>query len=153
MMEKVENLKWKESLYKSIIYRIITVILGFTTAYIITGDILIAIGVALLTEIVQFVNYFIFEIFWTNLITKKRIIEEYKRTVDLTLNTDAILELAYRISNTDTFIGEVYLSSLDFLKSILKNENLKEIHNEVERYLEHFKFTHKNREFGTYQEE
>ncbi|MFX1444415.1 MAG: DUF2061 domain-containing protein [Promethearchaeota archaeon] len=149
-MEKVENLDWKESLFKSIIYRIITVFLGFTTAYIITGDVAIAIGVAILTEAVQFANYFIFEIFWTNFITKKRIIENYKQTVDLTLHSDAILELAYRISNTDTFIGEVYLSSLDFLKSILKNENLKEIHSEVEQYLEHFKFTHRNREFGTY---
>jgi uncharacterized membrane protein len=151
-MEKIENLEWKESLFKSIIYRIITVVLGFTTAYIITGDIAVAIGIALLTEVVQFVNYFIFEIFWTNLITKKRIIENYKRTVDLTLNYDAILELAYRMSKTDTFIGETYLSARDFLKSILENESLKEIHEEVEKFLEHFEYTHKNREFGTYQE-
>lgn len=151
-MEKIEKLEWRESLFKSIIYRIITVILGFTTAYIITGDIAVAIGVTILTEVVQFANYFIFEIFWTNLITKKRIIEEYKRTIDLTLNYDAILELAYQISKTDTFIGEVYLSALDFLKSILNNDNLKEIHEEVEKYLEHFKYTHKNREFATYKE-
>lgn len=151
-MKKIDNLEWKESLFKSIIYRVITVILGFTTAYIITGDIAIALGVALLTEFVQFIYYLIFEIFWTNLITKKRIIEQYIRTVDLTLNYDAILELAYQMSKTDTFIGEVYLSALDFLKSILKNENLKDIHEEVRHYLEHFKFTHRNRDFGTYKE-
>jgi uncharacterized membrane protein len=152
-MDKIEKLEWRESLLKSIIYRIITVILGFTTAYIITGNLAIAIGVALLTEVVQFANYFIFEIFWTNLITKKRIIEEYKRTIDLTLNYDAILELAYQMSQTDTFIGEVYLSTLEFLKSILKNESLKEIHDEVRKYLEHFEYTHRNRDFGTYRKD
>ena len=150
MMKKIENSKWKESFFKSVIYRIITVILGFTIVFIITRDITIAIGIALLTEVIQFINYFIFEIFWVDLITKKRIIEEYKRTIDLTLNSDVILELAYRISKTDTFIGEVYLSALSFLKSILKNESLKEIHEEVEKYLEHFKYAHRKRDFGTY---
>ena len=148
--EKIQELGWKESLVKSIVYRIITVFLGFLTAYIITGDLAVALGVAFLTEIVQFINYFIFELIWTHSITRKRIIKDLMKNVELELNYDVILELAYQISQTDTFVGEIYVSSLNFLKSILKNEHLKEIHGEVKKYLEHFKYTHKKREFVSY---
>ena len=98
-MESVKNFEWKESLFKSIVYRIITVILGFLTAYIITGDVWAAFGIASLTEFVQFVNYFFFEIIWTNLRTRKRIEEELmKKLVDLKVRYDSILELAYEMS-------------------------------------------------------
>lgn len=151
-MSLFDKLDLRESILKSIVYRIITVMLGFLTALIITGNIIIALGVALLTEIVQFINYFIFEVIWTNKITKKRLIEELKKTVKLDLNYDAILELAYQMSQTDTFMGEVYVSALNFLNSILKNEKLKDIHDQVSKYLEHFKYTHKNREFASYRD-
>lgn len=151
-MKIFDKVDLRESLIKSIIYRIITISLGFITALIITGNIIVALGVALLTEFVQFINYFVFEVIWTNLITKKRLIEEIRRTIDLNLNYDAILELAYQMSQTDTFMGEVYLSSLNFLNSILNNENLKDIHEQVRNYLEHFKFTHRNRKFASYRD-
>lgn len=151
-MKKFDKVDLKDSLLKSIIYRIITVTLGFLTVYIITGDLLIAIGIALLTELVQFVNYFVFEVIWTNLITKKRLIEEIKKNIKLDLNYDAILELAYQLSQTDTFIGEVYLSAFNFLNSIIENENLKDIHEKVLKYFEHFQYTHRNREFASYRD-
>ena len=151
-MKIFDKVDLRESLIKSIIYRIITISLGFLTALIITGNIIMALGVALLTEFVQFINYFVFEVIWTNLITKKRLIEEIRRTIDLNLNYDAILELAYQMSQTDTFMGEVYLSALNFLNSILNNENLKNIHEPVSKYLEHFKYIHRNREFASYRD-
>ena len=151
-MRLFDKLDLRESIIKSIVYRIITVMLGFLTALIITGNIIIALGVALLTEIVQFINYFVFEVIWTNKITKKRLFEELKKTIKLDLNYDAILELAYQMSQTDTFMGEVYLSALNFLNSILHNENLKDIHEQVSKYLEHFKFTHREREFASYRD-
>ena len=117
-MKDIERLEWKESLVKSLIYRVLTVFLGFLTAYIVTGSLITALGVALLTEFVQFIFYFVYEIIWTNLITRKRIIEEIKQTVELQLNYNVILELAYQISQTDTFVGEVYLSARNFLKTI-----------------------------------
>ena len=153
MIKKVvEKLEWKESLVKSLIYRVLTVILGFLTAFFVTGSIIIALGVALLTELVQFVFYFVYEIIWTNLITRKRIIEELKQTIDIQLNTNVILELAYQMSQIDTFIGEIYLSTRNFLKSILKNEALKEIHEEISKYYKHFLYTHENREFASYKD-
>ena len=153
MIKKVvEKLEWKESLVKSLIYRVLTVILGFLTAFFVTGSIITALGVALLTELVQFVFYFVYEIIWTNLITRKRIIEEIKQTIDIQLNTNVILELAYQMSQIDTFIGEIYLSTRNFLKSILKNESLKEIHEEVSKYYNHFLYIHKNREFASYKD-
>ena len=89
-MKNIEKLEWKESLIKSLIYRSITVLLGFFTAYIVTGSLIMALGVALLTEFVQFIFYFFYEIIWTNLITRKRIIEEIKQTVELQQNYDVI---------------------------------------------------------------
>jgi len=151
-MKDIEKLEWKESLVKSLIYRFFTVLLGFFTAYIITGSLIMALGVAVLTEFVQFIFYFLYEIIWTNLITRKRIIEEIKQTIELQLNHDVILELAYQMSQTDTFVGDVYLSARNLLKSILKNEYLKDIHNEVSKYYQHFKYTHKNRQFTFYKD-
>ncbi|KKK40371.1 MAG: hypothetical protein Lokiarch_52020 [Candidatus Lokiarchaeum sp. GC14_75] len=37
----MEDFDFKESLFKSIVYRIITVLLGFTTALVITGEIVL----------------------------------------------------------------------------------------------------------------
>ena len=150
-MKRVKNLEWKESLFKSIVYRIITVIIGFITALIVTGRIDVAISVASLTEFVQFINYFVFEMLWTNLRTRKRLEEEIrKRIVDLEINYDSVLELAYKMSRIDTFIQEVYESALNFFTSILENEELKDLHEQISKYLEYFKHTHSNRGFTTY---
>ncbi|TFG02769.1 MAG: DUF2061 domain-containing protein [Promethearchaeota archaeon] len=151
-MKHVKNLEWKESLVKSLIYRFLTIFLGFLTAFFVTGSFIIALGVAILTELVQFVFYFVYEIIWTNLITRKRIIEEIRQTIDLQLNYNIILELAYQMSQINTFVGDVYLSARNFLKSILENEQLKSIRDEVSKYYHHFEYTHRNREFTTYGE-
>jgi len=148
-MKEPKRLDWKETLFKSIIYRIITVVLGFTTSLIITGDIAIAIGVASLTEIVQFLNYFLFEMIWNKVRTEKIIEEELKkRTIDLKINYSTIPELAYEVSKTNTFIKEVYESAVNFFKSLLENEELMDYHDEINKYYEMLQITHKDRDFS-----
>ncbi|MBD3341097.1 MAG: DUF2061 domain-containing protein [Candidatus Lokiarchaeota archaeon] len=142
----------KESLIKSIVYRIITIFLGFFSAFLITGNIATAFGVALLTEFIQFINYFAYEVIWTKLRTKKKIEEEIiKRMIDLEINYDSILQLAYEMSQVDTFIREVYDSANNFFKSVLKNEQLKDLKPEISKYYTHFKHSHKDRQFTTYE--
>ncbi|MFX1288562.1 MAG: DUF2061 domain-containing protein, partial [Promethearchaeota archaeon] len=65
------KVEWKNSLIKSIIYRGITLVLGTITAYILTGSIAVATGTALFTEIVQGINYFIYELVWSNVSRRK----------------------------------------------------------------------------------
>lgn len=150
-MESIKNFEWKESFFKSIVYRIITVILGFITAYIVTGDMLAAFGIASLTEIVQFINYFFFEVAWTNLRTKKRIEEELRqKLVDLEIRYDSILELAFEMSQIDTFIKEVYDSTDNFFKSILENEELSDLYEDIAKYYASFKNKHQNRNLETF---
>jgi len=150
-MRKTE-IEWKESLLKSVIYRIITVLLGFLTAFIITGELTLAIGVAFLTEAVQFINYFIFEVVWINLITKKRLEHIIrKKIIDIEIDYDSILELAYNLSRTDTYIKEVYDSALNFFTSILTNRQLTELHPKISDYYKFFERTHSNRQFTSYE--
>ena len=133
--ENIKDIDWKETLFKSVIYRIITVILGFTTTYIITGNAAISLGIASLTEIVQFINYFVFDLAWTNLRTKKRFEKKFlKRSIELKIHYDSVLDLAYEISKIDTFIKEVYESGLNFFKSVLKNDQLSDYHDEILKY-------------------
>ncbi len=150
-MRKSE-IEWKESLLKSVIYRIITVILGFLTAFIITGELTLAIGVALLTEAIQFVNYFVFEVLWINLITKKRLENIFrKKIIDIEIDYDSILEIAYNLSQTNTYIKEVYDSALNFFTSILTNKQLKELHPKISEYYEIFERKHSERELASYE--
>jgi len=145
---KAKNIEWKESLVKSVVYRTLTIILGFITAFIATGSLALAFGVALLTEFVQSINYFVFEVVWTNLITKRRLEEKIKsRMVDLHINYDSILELAYEMSLIDTFVEEVYTSAYNFFKSVLENEELADLSEEIRQHFEHFKRVHENRDF------
>ena len=146
-MPNLEKIEWKESLVKSIVYRSITIVLGFLTAYIFTGDLTLAFGVALLTEFVQSINYFVFEIAWSNLITRKRLEKEILKTINIELNYDSILELAYEMSRIDTFVHEIYQSNKNFFKSILKNEALKELHEDISHYFDFFKKCHEGRDF------
>jgi uncharacterized membrane protein len=64
LIKKKETLK--ESFFKSVIYRIITVFLGMLVILIVTGNLLAAFSIGFATETVQFINYFFYEAIWTN---------------------------------------------------------------------------------------
>ena len=143
------KIEWKESLIKSLIYRAITLVLGTLTAYLITGSIEIATGTAILTETVQAGNYFIYELIWSNLSRKKleeKIIEDIrKRQIDLKIDYNSIMEIAYHMSQVDTFIPKLYLSVKNFFNKLLENEQLEEIHDEIKKYKSYFETTHAKR--------
>lgn len=126
MKQKEKSIKWrenlKESLLKSIIYRIITITLGILVVYIITGSLIAALSLGLITESVQFINYFVYESVWTNFHDKrlKRRIEEM-REVDVKFDFDLIKDLSYDFSQTNTFVKEHYNSILKLLDNLLKN--------------------------------
>ena len=149
--KKVQKIEWKESVVKSVIYRTITLLLGTLTAYIITGSIFIATGTALLTEAVQSVNYFIYELTWSNLSRRrleKRIIEKIKRKeINLKLHFSSIKDLAYQLSQIDTFVPKLYISTLTIFNNMLKNPELEEIHADNKTFKEHFKTVHADRKF------
>jgi uncharacterized membrane protein len=146
---KSRNIDWKESLIKSLIYRALTLVLGTLTAYLITGSIAIATGTALLTEAVQAVNYFIYELIWSNYSRKKlekKILDQIKkREIDLRLDFSSIKELAYQLSQIDTFIPDLYLSIQNIFNKMLENEGLEEIHEEIEQYKTYFDLRHSGR--------
>lgn len=143
------KVEWKNSLIKSIIYRGITLVLGTITAYILTGSIAVATGTALFTEIVQGINYFIYELVWSNVSRRKlekRILQSLQvREIDLTINYTSIEELAYVLSQIDTFVPKLYLSTLNILNSMLKNEELEEIREKIQKYKDHFQRVHSSR--------
>ena len=146
---KLEEIKWKESVVKSVIYRAITLVLGTLTVYIMTGNIALATGAALLTEAIQAVNYFIYELIWSNIARKKlekEILERLKRReINLKINFEPIKEISYELSQIDTFVPKLYLSVLHFFESMLKNEELQEIHGELQNYKENFERVHSAR--------
>jgi len=147
-MRDLKEIEWKESLLKSVIYRIITVFLGFITTLIITGDLALAIGVATIVELVQFVNYFVFEMLWTNIRTRRLIEEEIeRRTIQLRINYDSVLEIAYEMCQINTFVEEVYNSTSNFFESFLKNIHLQGCHEQIQQYYDMFKKNHVNRDF------
>jgi len=143
------KIEWKSSLIKSLIYRSITLVLGTTTAYILTGSIAIATGTALLTELVQGIFYFVYELVWSNISRRKlekRIFNSLQiREIDLKINYTSIEELAYVLSQIDTFVPKLYLSTLNILNSILKNEELEEIREKIQKYKDHFQRVHSRR--------
>ncbi len=143
------KIEWKSSLIKSLIYRSITLVLGTTTAYISTGSIAIATGTALLTELVQGIFYFVYELVWSNISRRKlekRIFNSLQiREIDLKINYTSIEELAYVLSQIDTFVPKLYLSTLNILNSILKNEELEEIREKIQKYKDHFQRVHSRR--------
>ena len=147
--KKLQNIEWKESVVKSIIYRSITLVLGFITAYIFTGSIAIATGTALLTESVQSVNYFIYELIWSNISRRrleKKIIEKIqRREIHLKLDYSSVLELAYQLSQIDTFVPKLYISTKKIFNNMLENEELEEIHEDIRKYKEYFKAVHSGR--------
>ncbi|MFX1358926.1 MAG: DUF2061 domain-containing protein [Promethearchaeota archaeon] len=146
---KPRDIEWKTTLIKSLIYRGITLVLGTITAYALTRSIAIATGTALLTEAVQAVNYFIYELIWSNLSRKKleeEIIQKIKnREINLKIGYSSILDLAYQLSQIDTFVPKLYLSTLNIFNKMLENNELEEIHDEIEKYRNHFKKVHSKR--------
>ncbi|MCW4031839.1 MAG: DUF2061 domain-containing protein [Candidatus Bathyarchaeota archaeon] len=144
-----KNIDWRESIIKSLIYRAITLLLGTITAYLITGSIRIATGTAILTEAVQSVNYFIYELIWSNISRRKMermLMQKLKiKQVDLKIDYSSILDLAFELSQVDTFIPKVYLSTLAFFNRLLENDQLEEIHEKIEVHKERFKSVHSNR--------
>lgn len=146
---KSRKIEWKESVIKSLIYRSLTLVLGTLTAYLITGSIAIATGTALLTESVQSVNYFVYELTWSNISRRKlekKIIEQIKkREIELRLDFSSIKELAYQLSQINTFIPELYISLQNIFNKMLENEELAEIHEEIEKYKNYFDVVHSGR--------
>lgn len=146
---KLEGIEWKESVVKTLIYRAITLVLGTFTVYILTGSIALATGAALLTESVQAVNYFIYELIWSNIARKRleqEILERIKRKeINLKINFEPIREISYELSQIDTFVPKLYLSVLHFFDSMLENKELQEIHKELDMYKENFKRVHSSR--------
>ena len=144
-----EKLSWKGSLFKSLIYRSITLLLGTLTAFILTGSVAIATGTALLTEAVQGVNYFIFELIWNNIERRrleKKFMEKYQeKKINLEIEYSSLKEIAADLSNIDTFIPKIYLSTLNFFNHLLKNEDLEEIYDEIQKYKDHFVQVHSGR--------
>lgn len=142
--------EWKESLLKSIIYRIVTLMLGGLVAFFVTGDTGQALILTLITEFVQFINYFVFETIWTNIRAwrlKQKIKEMAMREIALTLDFESLKEISYELSRIDTFVNDLYISILNFYNRILKNENLKDIHEEVKEHKENFITIHSGRNF------
>ncbi|MFW9771549.1 MAG: DUF2061 domain-containing protein [Promethearchaeota archaeon] len=152
-----QKIEWKNSLIKSIIYRGITLVLGTLTAYLLTGSIAIATGTALLTEAVQAVNYFIYELIWSNIARRKlekKILQQIKnKEINLKIDYTSILDLAYHISQIDTFVPKLYLSGLNIFKSMLENQDLEEVHDEIEKYKNHYVKVHTGRKMFFLSEE
>ncbi len=147
--KKLYKIEWKESVIKSIIYRSITLVLGTLTVYLITGSLVIATGTALLTETVQSVNYFLYELTWSNISRRKfekKIIQKIKqKKINLKLDFSSIKELAYQLSQIDTFVPKLYLSTKKIFNNMLENEELEEIHEDIKKYKEYFESVHSGR--------
>ncbi len=144
-------MEWKRSLYKSIIYRIITVALGTLTTYILTQDIGKAGIIAVATETVQFTYYFIFETLWSSR-ENKRIRREIEneliyREIDLKIDYNFIQELSYELSQTNTFINSIYTSIMNFYNKLLNNEQLEKLHEKISKYKSYFERVHSGRNF------
>jgi uncharacterized membrane protein len=143
------KIEWKQSLIKSLIYRGLTLILGTFTVFLITGSIEIATGAAILTEATQAVFYFIYELIWSNVSRRKleeKIIQDIrKRQIDLKIDYSSIMEIAYHMSQVDTFVPRLYLSVKNFFNKLLENEQLEEIRDEIKKYKSYFETTHAKR--------
>jgi len=146
LIKKKETLK--ESLFKSVIYRIITIFLGMLVILLVTGDLIAAFSIGFATETVQFINYFVYETIWTNY-HDKRLRDKIERTreVDVKLDFDLLKEISFEFSQTDTYVKEAYEPILSFFEKLLKNENLAEIQEEVQRDRNYFVLKHKDRSF------
>ena len=146
VIKKKETLK--ESFFKSVIYRIITIFLGMLVILLVTGDLIAAFSIGFATETVQFINYFVYETIWTNYHDKRlRIKIERTREVDIKLDFDLLKDISFEFSQTTTYVKEAYESILSFFEKLLQNENLAEIYEDVQRDKIYFELKHKDRSF------
>jgi len=146
VIKKKETLK--ESFFKSVIYRIITIFLGMLVILLVTGDLIAAFSIGFATETVQFINYFVYETIWTNYHDKRlRIKIERTREVDIKLDFDLLKDISFEFSQTTTYVKEAYESILSFFEKLLQNENLAEIYKDVQRDKIYFELKHKDRSF------
>ncbi len=146
LIQKKETIK--ESFFKSVIYRIITIFLGMLVIFIVTGNVLAAFSIGFATETVQFIYYFFYEAVWTHYHDKRlRIKIERTRKVDIKLDFDLLKEISFEFSQTDTYVKEPYESIMSFFENLIQNENLAEIHKEIQRDRIYFELKHKNRDF------
>ena len=146
LIKKKETLK--ESFLKSVIYRIITIFLGMLVILVVTGDLLAALSLGIATETVQFINYFFYEAIWTNYHDKRlRLKIERTRKVDIKLDFDLLKEISFEFSQTDTYVKEAHESILSFFEKLLQNDNLAEIHEDIQRDKTYFELKHKDRSF------
>jgi len=146
LIQKKETIK--ESFLKSVIYRIITILLGMLVILIVTGNLLAAFSIGFATETVQFIYYFFYEAIWTHYHDKRlRIKIERTRKVDIKLDFDLLKEISFEFSQTDTYVKEAYGSILSFFENLIQNENLTEIHKDIQRDKTYFELKHKNRNF------
>ncbi|MFX1274347.1 MAG: DUF2061 domain-containing protein [Promethearchaeota archaeon] len=148
-LKKIKEIKWKESLVKSIIYRAISFGLGALISYLLTGSIVTTFWIVLLTEGIQSVNYFAYDLAWSNISRKRlerQIIEKIAlKEIDLKLDYSSVQELAYQLSQIDTFVPDLYMTIKKIFDTMLSNEDLEEIHKEIENYRAHFKYVHSGR--------
>ncbi len=144
-------MNWKTTLYKSLIYRSITIFLGLLTAYIVTGDFQTALGLSLVTEFIQSLNYFGFESLWSFFYEKRLregIKREFKkREIDLKLTIEMIIDITQEFSEMDTFNPKLYTSLINFFDSSIDNQNLKEFKAELEEQKKHFVTLNQGRGF------
>ncbi|MHA1745317.1 MAG: DUF2061 domain-containing protein [Promethearchaeota archaeon] len=144
-------MNWKTTLYKSLIYRVITISLGLLTAYIVTGDFQTALGLSLITESIQSLNYFGFESLWS-FFYEKRLRESLnkefkKREIELKLPIEMIIDITKEFSEMDTFNPKLYTSLINFFDSSIDNRNLKEFKIELEKQKKHFVTLNQGRDF------
>ncbi|MHA1884188.1 MAG: DUF2061 domain-containing protein, partial [Promethearchaeota archaeon] len=116
---------------------------------IVTGDLVAAFSLGIATEAVQFVNYFVYEAIWTYY-HDKRLKTQILMTKQVNLKFDFKLlkEISFDFSQTNTFIKEAYESTVSFFDKLLQNENLSEIHEDIQRDKNFFVLQHKNRSFA-----
>ena len=116
--------------------------------FIVTGNLFAAFSIGFATETVQFIYYFFYEAIWTHYHDKRlRIKIERTRKVDIKLDFDLLKEISFEFSQTDTYVKEPYESILSFFENLLQNENLAEIHKDIQRDRIYFELKHKNRRF------
>ncbi|MBY9010049.1 MAG: DUF2061 domain-containing protein [Candidatus Lokiarchaeota archaeon] len=146
LKQKKETIK--ESFFKSVIYRVITILLGMLVILIVTGDLFAAFSIGFATETVQFIYYFFYEAIWIHYHDKRlRIKIETTRKVDVKLDFDLLKDISFEFSKTDTYAKEAYESILSFFENLIQNEILAEIHEEIQRDKNYFKLRHKNKNF------
>ncbi len=115
---------------------------------VVTGDLLAALSLGIATETVQFINYFFYEAIWTNYHDKRlRLKIERTRKVDIKLDFDLLKEISFEFSQTDTYVKEAHESILSFFEKLLQNDNLAEIHEDIQRDKTYFELKHKDRSF------